>query len=1132
MIDTWTPTMDIDTLTGTFARSGFGTSLARSVQLAQAAQQPFALCVIDVDYFKSINDAFGHRQGDKILSDVTMRMRSALRIGDLLFRYGGDEFVLLLPQSTREEATTIAGRILSAVADTPLGGNPPMTVTLSIGVAALAQDATSPDTLFERADARLLEAKRRGRSCVVAADYTTAPAPFDADMRLLERDMAVQTIHETYHLLTQQRRAVLLVTGEAGTGRTRLLSEVARAADLRGYTAISVVGHPTQRTRMFGALGDALARWGNLRLDGQTAQAVADGLVKQIRLTGGLGLIVCFDDVTDLDAGTIEVARALLASTADVPILIAGVGDEAVLTRYYLSAPIVRTLAAAPLSREATLVWLRGLLSGDPPEAVMAWLYERTGGRPHPMARLLDRLLQEHVLTYHEQQWVLRGALETIVVPPTPPFPHTLPAVDGVFVGRLAEVQQVKSLLDSPGLVSLVGSGGVGKTRLAVQVALEVYRAYRDGAIWVDLATCSSPQDAFHAVARTLDLPITHNETVAASVSSALQQRQLLLVLDNAETLAEAASFLHDVLATALQTTVLITAREAMHLPQERVLRLAGLSGSGNGDAAVLLVQRVRDIAPHHPADDDMADAIPNICRAVDGMPLALEMAAAWVPVLGYAGVAEVLRTRVAELDGGHATKEGAVQSTLTYLWSTLGPSEQSVLAGLSIFSSSFTGEAARAVAGASPFLIAALVDRAILQRAGDGHYRLHEMVRQSGQQRLSHRPRQRARFQQRHAAYYLARVEQAQSHFAGAQQGEWMQKVAQMHANVLVAFRWLTAARNGEGALRMANGLALYWDRRSHFAEGRACLEEALSCSTSTTPPLSRAQAYQHLSLLALRQSDYATATASATAALHIFSATGQNRADEAGVLSLLGRLALEQGAMQEAYDLFSTGLAYLRADTPSPMDLARCLGNMGVVADEMQHYDEALAMYDEGLTIARTHQIDHLVGMILCNSGRVLVKIGQPERAIPRLEEGVLTFRTLKYPHSVAFSTQLLAMALVAAARAQGTTTRLHEAIDLLRESCDTRQTLGDQAGVLGCLYDLADARSYQGHLVAAAHLYGAALAIQSQTGISRIYSGQDHHQRLDKALTAHFEAETLARLHAEGAAMTLPALMLDMG
>ena len=234
-----------DPMTGVYSRATLGQRLHEEIDRARRYEIPLSIIMLDLDHFKSVNDAFGHLRGDQVLISFAQRLRNAIRKSDLIYRYGGDEFLLLLPNTSKVQGSALAERLLEAIREEPFEGDPPITLTLSLGVASFPDDGHTPETLFEKADQRHYSAKRHGRDRAVDVDpLHEAPLFFDPDARMVERDEAMFVMQRFLDCLPDRVQGILIVTGPPGSGRSRFLGEVGKNARLQGYEVIALHGSP------------------------------------------------------------------------------------------------------------------------------------------------------------------------------------------------------------------------------------------------------------------------------------------------------------------------------------------------------------------------------------------------------------------------------------------------------------------------------------------------------------------------------------------------------------------------------------------------------------------------------------------------------------------------------------------------------------------------------------------------------------------------------------------------------------------------------------------------------------------------------------------------------------------------
>ena len=464
-----------------------------------------------------------------------------------------------------------------------------------------------------------------------------------------------------------------------------------------------------------------------------------------------------------------------------------------------------------------------------------------------------------------------------------------LPAALTSLVGRRRELATLTDLLSHVRLLTLTGPGGVGKTRLALAVAQATAAALGGGAWWIELAAASDSASVGELVAGALGVDPLPAMPVEEAVAAYLADAPALLVLDNCEHVAEACAALSVTLLRACpELTVLATSRQTLGVPGEQVWPVAGLPLDGGGDDAVgLFLERARNHAPSLSVDERRRAAIAQICARLDGLPLAIELAAARAAVLAPEEMAQrlaagsrFLRRRAPGAPERHQSLEAALE------WShrLLTAREQAVFRRLSIFLGRFSLPAAETVAVGPDVArdevldaLHALVDQSLVEadeRGGESSYRLLEVVRQFGCERLVESD-ELERVRAAHAEHCVVLAEQAHAGFAGADQRQWLDRLESAHENLRAALAWAMAEVPATGA-RLAALLWPFWYRRGHYDDGRAWLEQAVR--TPDLDPAVRASVLTGAGVLAYLQCDYTIAIERLEAALRLSrsSATG----------------------------------------------------------------------------------------------------------------------------------------------------------------------------------------------------------------------------------------------------------------
>jgi len=627
------------------------------------------------------------------------------------------------------------------------------------------------------------------------------------------------------------------------------------------------------------------------------------------------------------------------------------------------------------------------------------------------------------------------------------------------FIGRSQEIAAVRRLLSSTRLLTLTGAGGCGKTRLALQVAAGLLDQFVDGVWVVDLAPLSEPDLIDQTMAAVLGVRDGPGRSLGDALADFLRQRDLLIVLDNCEHLISASAHLAETLLRAApKLHLLATSREGLGILGETVWRVPSLSlpdpsqalspeALQEYEAAHLFVDRAAAIEPTFAVTQANATTIAEVCHRLDGIPLALELAAARVKVLSVEQINVRLKDRFRLLTGGSRTavaRQRTLEATVDWSYDLLSERERLLLCRLSVFPAGWTLEVAEEVCSGDGIeqddmldLLSRLVDKSLVivedDATGDRRYRFLETVRQYGRERLL-RSGEAERVRDLHLAFFFELVRRAEPELQKADQVAWLNRLQVEHDNLRAALEWcLAAPERGDTGLELAAALTWFWTKRGYFGEGRQWLERALAASGKTSAAL-RVKALIGLWHMTFFQGDYAR-----TLALSEESLTLGRQADDlwtvAYSLFMQGCVIVQRGDVAQATRLAAEGQTAAIASGDLWIQAA-LLELHGFIALYEGHYDRAGQLFNDALELFRETGDKWGISRLLCDFGQLLVPQGHYAQAKVLGAEGIALSQELGDRREVAWYLEIFAAAAAAQGESGGAA-RLWGASDRLLES-----------------------------------------------------------------------------------------------
>ncbi len=636
---------------------------------------------------------------------------------------------------------------------------------------------------------------------------------------------------------------------------------------------------------------------------------------------------------------------------------------------------------------------------------------------------------------------------------------HNLPAARTNFVGREREMVEVKRTLAMTGLLTLTGTGGSGKTRLALEVARDLVGVYPDGVWLVELAPVSEGALVPQVVAKALGVREVPGRSPTDMLVDALKEKRMLLLLDNCEHLVDASARLADaLLGSCPHLKILATSREPLGVAGEAIWRVPSLSAPSTDrlptteeltryDAVRLFLDRARLRLPDFGLTPENAPAVAELCGRLEGIPLAIELATARMGVLAVEEVAERLKDSLGLLGAGLRTaapRQRTMRATLEWSYGLLSESERKLFQRLSVFAGGWTLEAAEAV-GPNGIdqadvldLLGRLVDKSLVvaeaTASGGTRYRMLEPIRQYAREKFQEST-EFASVHRRHAALFFAMAEEAEPELKGARQEAWLTRLEEEHDNLRIALSWTLEREEAQLSLRFGAALGGFWHMRGHLSEGKRWLEAALA--KGDAPSVARVRALAKASWIAWEQTELERAIALGEEGLKLARAL-EDEEGAAATLFNLGVAVMIRGELERATAHFEESLPLFR-ELGDKWGLANSLDCLGLLTMFRGDYERAKALIEEGLAVSR--ESGDVYGSSLALNQLALMALLQRDygRTQALCKESLELSRRSGMLHNVAFA--LHTSAALAGSRGQPVrSARLWGAAEALREAIGT--------------------------------------------------------------------------------------------
>ena len=1014
----------IDSLTGAYTRAALDQFLKFENNSQSWENTTFSLCFIDLDYFKSINDAYGHQRGDEVLKEFVKRIEVIIRDSDYLFRYGGDEFILALAGVNKKQAAQLANRILTSFNEKPVEGIPPIKLTLSIGIADSPVDGIVPGSILEIADKRVYQAKELGRNRSVFLDDISKSIIDDREFpRILEREAQRTSFLGFLENNEGHESASFEIRGSRGSGRSRFLNLCKEMATIQDFAIISINGNKQVQYSPYGTLSDS--RWPCDFPFASGTKAVKENLKKWIHEQQYKGIILAIDDIELIDSSSISFLKKLLSEENPPGILLVytSVADNSpggiIKDPAYHQQVDLNTLSV-----ESLAIWIRFVFHEEASEDFINWFHEQTEGLPCLIARgvkyLIEKIVsdKQHISDYNFYSNVdLKQEIREQVLQ----IPNNLPYMYTPFTGRNKEIYQIEKLLIEERMITLLGPGGIGKTRISIEVGRQMFAYFEDGIFFISLESIKDPALIADTISHSLNLPDLNHANLLENLCNFLNKKKLLLIMDNFEHIIDGAPVLKRILDDAPGVKILSSSREMLHLSCETIFRippltlpqldpLPSLEELMQVETVSLFLTRAQNQQPDFLLTEENALYIAIICHKLDGLPLAIELAAAQMRMFPPESILKLLEDRFSILSGGPKDlpdRQQALRNTIDWSYDLLNHEEQKLFMQASVFFGGFGFEAISSVCDSPENMgvleiLTSLYDKSLLNQTksfdGSIRFQMLEILCQYAWDRHSGDGINKD-LQDRHLKYYLDLIEAKEDTINGPKQGFWLSQLEDEYGNLRKALSYAIEINNGDCAIRIAAAVWKFFQLHNHHYEGRIWLEKAISLAPDVNQ---KVKAYEGAGWLAYVQGDMKIAEKNFKRGVQLGETLNENfytGLNKHGI----GAIARMDGRYEDARKAFNESMPYFEKAN-SKLNIAWTKSHLGVIDLEQGLFEQAIDLLDMAQQIFEDKKHLWPLADMFTYKGHAYLQMKQFKPAGEYYEKAMSVYQELGDPASIA--------------------------------------------------------------------------------------------------------------------------------
>ncbi len=898
---------------------------------------------------------------------------------------------------------------------------------------------------------------------------------FERDTHLLERDSDAEKLNRFLDGLSDKKRGVFVISGESGSGQSRFLSLAIKTIILHKFFVVKIPGKEKLGQQPFEAFKLAFKDLKKPPIDYSSTDQFCRSFDTYCHRNGIETVIICVDDLQYLDSASRE-CLTRIQSKSNIPVLgiIYTTDYESSPVEFSIPSPIHNTIELTPLSREGVRIWLRSLLKWEPPSTLIQWLYHGTSGLPGYVQNALIYLMNQGILSQLEEgNWQLSPDFQKIklrdCIGIRKKIPiNNLPAQLNEFIERQVESQQISKLLDHYRLITITGSIGSGKTRLAIAVAEQRKLEYRHGIFYFNLKFVTSPELILSAISSTVNLTTHMNLDPKTQLLHYLHDKEMLFIMDIGEHLLSANSVLENILDKCPMIRLIVTSPQILNVKDEKTFALKGLRCPESesiddpevSNALRFFLNRVKQTNPLYSLTKLDHSGIQKICRSVKGLPLALELSAVWAPVISYHEIAQGIERNLELSRASQVKPDGQriIRAVFEYSWNLLTREEQRSFCDLSLFIGGFESDAIITSLGISPSVLLALKSKSLISMTDSGRFFIPESLSFIGEEKRMEVEEDRGRSRHLYSQYFGDYTEQTFKLISEGKNTDFIHRIAMEIVNIQSA--WIIAVQDGSLDLldQFIPGLNHYYTELFLYQEGEKLFEiasiqldemEHAEIEQNNRHQVSLGQICLSRGFFNYYSAKYEKSNQLFRRSLDIFERVG-NQKDKARALNGLGIVTRRMSDNAKAKHHHEESLKIYKKINHKK-GIAETKHHLGRVSNFMGYNPAAKQLYEESLELYRKTDDRKQTASVLLDLGISLGKLGRHEYQNTCLRESLKIRKEIEDRMGIASSLEIL-----------GYMEYLHGEFGAsqrnLQESLKIRREIGDRWGEASSQISLA--------------------------------------------------------------------------